>query len=352
MPLLPFVLPAKSRALQNWPQHDWLPSAALPPRAKGQTHASFHNSAEFVHNSAASVKPAESLAADARQQSEPTELATSSILRLPVTTEHSATEEEWHGVGQLLTGLRMQTLKASPASAEQYAKQTTDTDIWAWKQTGNWGNRRVIRGYLQREKKIYASGTIERLGSRKPRTDSQRPKSAPRRQKRNVMPARPHTASRLRRAPVKFDRGTAVATVRDSSTHDEGIKSSSAHRIDDVNRSSDGDETAHLPDAIQSTGAEWVYSLAMGGGGRRGDGSHSLLRGRRRRLEQLPTRGTPSARPRYRISRRRRKSFAAVTVRDKLILERVARKMQAKRHVENQAAARFRLEHQAGQPTT
>ena len=141
MPLLPFVLPAKPRALQNWPQHDWLPASARPPRGFGQTHTSFHDSAE-------SVKPTDSVDADTQQHSEPTELATSSILRLPTTTEHSATEEEWHGVGQLLTGLRMQTLKASPASAQQYAKQTTDTDIWAWKQTGNWGNRRVIRGFL------------------------------------------------------------------------------------------------------------------------------------------------------------------------------------------------------------
>ena len=148
------------------------------------------------------------------------------------------------------------------------------------------------------------------------------------------------------------ERGAAIATVRDRINHDEGIKSSSAHRNDDVNRSSDGDETVHLPDAIQSTGAEWVYSLAMGNGGRRGGGSRRSFQGRRGRLEQAPARGASSARPRYRISRRRRKSFAVVTVRDKLILERVARKMQTKRHAQNQAAVRFRLEHQTGQSTS
>ena len=59
MPLLPFVLPAKSRALQTWPRHDWLPESTLPPRGFGRLRASFHGG-----GAASVVGPAASLVLD------------------------------------------------------------------------------------------------------------------------------------------------------------------------------------------------------------------------------------------------------------------------------------------------
>ena len=353
MPLLPFVLPAKSRALQTWPCHDWLPVSTLPPRGFGRLRASFHDSAASV------VGPAGSLVLDSSTVSVAS-LATSSIMRSPADLEHSTTEEEWYGVGRVLTGLRMHSLKSSPAAAARYAKQTTDTDVWAWKETADWDNRRAIRSYLRRGGGVHTgAGWGETGGEGESR---RRPNSAPRKQRKAMPAVRPHTASRIRRPPVVVT-ATADAEAEAAAGGDGGSGHGGVNGdcVDTISGHAEvGDESAHMLAAVHSSGADWVYSLASGKGGRGGktvaprSGLQLQLQQRQpprqqqRRRQQKTQAATPSSRPRYRISRKRKESFATVTVRDKLVLEKVTRKLQTKRYCRKQAAESFRLQHQSG----
>lgn len=245
-------------------------------------------------------------------------LATSSILRSPGETEHSTTEEEWHSVGRLLTGIRMETLKSSPVALKRYAKQTTDTDLWTWKQTADWGNRRAIKRYLQRQENL-----------RKPYSTETRPKSAPRRrtQKRGIRlksgvdsadsssskrAQRPSTAHILRshsHQGVKHENDVPKATKRITELHELSQEV-------DAKRHSNAFRNQAL---IVGNGADWVYNLALG----KHVGSRPMIRNEW--PKGLQSDAKVSSRPRYRISRRRKDSFAKVTVRDKLILERVAK---------------------------
>ena len=230
------------------------------------------------------------------------------------TPQIKTTDQEWTNVATVLTGLRKQNLASTPANG-RYAKQTTDTDIWAWKQTSDWGNRKTIRKFLDKidldraARAIAAhvkhgrttNNTINNTINNNNNNRMKRPSSAP--MKRDRSTDNPTKNKSLR--TIRSQSRPQTATVRRDRPNPTTPKTRRPLNATVLQQRPSGSHETKRN--TSQTAGEWVISLAQG--------------------KSLPS----PIRKKYGISRRRKTRFARVNHKDVLTLERVAfRKQQRK----------------------
>ena len=248
--------------------------------------------------------------------------------------ENAPTDVEWHTVARVLSDLRSHTLRATSAFAGRYAKQTTDTDVWAWKQTTDWENRKTIRRYLDNIDLDRAAEAVAAATTNGDKRSilTRRPSSAPmRRNRASVNPTGQQTRQRLnsRRRP-------STATVRRGHRAVVGKRRSSSSSTTSTTSTTSSTSSFHRPPLPpvttryaekskreaatppRQTAGEWVVGLARGA------------------LDISPGK-------KYHISRRRKKRIVVVTHKDDLVLERVA--FSNKRKEQQRSEARRNFEH-------
>ena len=248
--------------------------------------------------------------------------------------ENAPTDVEWHTVARVLSDLRSHTLRATSAFAGRYAKQTTDTDVWAWKQTTDWENRKTIRRYLDNIDLDRAAEAVAAATTNGDKRSilTRRPSSAPmRRNRASVNPTGQQTRQRLnsRRRPstatVRRGHRAAVSSTtagkrRSSSSSSSSTSSSSFHRppLPPVTTRYAEKSRREATTPPRQTAGEWVVGLARGA------------------LDISPGK-------KYHISRRRKKRIVVVSHKDDLVLERVA--FSNKRKEQQRSEARRNFEH-------
>ena len=281
--------------------------------------------------------------------------------------ENAPTDGEWYNVAQVLSTLRSHTLQATPAFTTRYAKQTTDIDVWAWKQTTNWENRKTIRKYLNKidvdqaaasnadfaarfkmlSGAAQAAKQTARPNHREEEHEAQhrhRPRSAPmRRHHRNGQHhrtshgphvSRPHTATaRDNRNNKQYrtqiysptDRWTTATATATATT----VLSTPTQRRLQPSPQPQRQRQRRYPEHFQpqtrriserqtntQTAGQWVVGLAQG-------------------------KATRSPGKQYTISRRRQRKFANVNHKDKLMLEKLTFRTRMKRIKDTNAAKLF-----------
>ena len=258
------------------------------------------------------------------------DLGQSSMINEPqYKKENSATEMEWHNVAQVLSTLRSQSLHATPAFPSRYAKQTTDTDVWAWKQTTDWENRKTIQKYLDKidfnkvaalNNSFAARSRTRARAAAENESSNQRPTSAPMRRRSkstkgqagrqcNVQgsrtaKARPQTAARMRSSGRRSSSGSG-------SSKNRPLLSPSA-----LAAPSSSTTRAASRKKIPQTAGEWVVGLAHG-------------------------KATRAPGKKYRISRKSTRNFANVNHKDALTLEKVAFSTRLRRDRDRRATVEF-----------
>ena len=293
------------------------------------------------------------------------ELAQSSMVQRNASPvkENAPTDGEWFNVAQVLSTLRGHTLQATPAFTTRYAKQTTDIDVWAWKQTTNWENRKTIRKYLNKidldqaaasnadfAARFKMSGEAQAATRRTARPNHReeheaqhrhRPRSAPmRRNNRNGQHRRtshgPHV-SRPQTATVRCTRNkqyrtqissptdrwttataTATATTVLSTPKQRRLQPPSQPQRQRRHPQHFQQHTRHISQRQTNTqtAGQWVVGLAQG-------------------------KATRSPGKQYTISRRRQRKFANVNHKDKLMLEKLTFRTRMKRINDTNAAKSF-----------
>ena len=292
----------------------------LPPKGFGRRRAAYHTGA-----SAASLLRLDSPIADdaTTHQQHSSSLAASSLLQTSppagATADPAPTDAEWHSVGQILAGLRTHTLSATPAAAARFSKLTTDTDLWAWKQTSDWQNRHAIQRYLQQSaagqqrcrplsapakrqstRRLHSSGGGSSITSSENRR--RRPKTAAARRRHRRPTGTSRTPPPLQKIPPQ-----PVPAIEWVARLAEGKVVVRPRRRSRRNR--DSVPAIHLTKFMMRT--RHVSEVL--------DPEHVKEELRWKAAEEAQRRKS------YRISRKRAASFAKVTHRDKLTLEKVTR---------------------------
>lgn len=240
----------------------------------------------------------------------------------PSKNENVPTDVEWCNVAHVLSTLRSQSLHATPAFTSRYAKQTTDTDIWAWKQTSDWENRKTIRRYLDRNDLHKAAAvnasfaakfrnSVTKAREEIEESQGRRPSSAPiqRRNRKGRSNSKRFGAGRSKSRPQ--------TAITENSRHRKVNDRRQRHpwQQQQQQQQQGKPKPSHRRTPPQTAG-EWVIGLASG--------LSNHLSGKK-----------------YIISRRNKERFANVHHNEKLTLEKLAYKKRLKRINDEKAAENF-----------